>query len=160
MATSRSVPEFVGRLRKMPRAIERGAEQAVGDVAQVVTTEIRTQIEQASGGDSRLSRVGRRAKGAKVGARYNVRKAGGRSTALVGATGPLHLIERDTKAHEIQARRAGGRLRIGDDIVSGPVRHPGTRGKHPFERGVKNAQPKVGPTLQRAHRRGFTEAMR
>jgi hypothetical protein len=85
------------------------------------------------------------------------------ASGIVQGTGPLQLIERDTSAHAIprtvgsrRGRTASGRLShkrvatgtissgrrplliggIGGNWVTGPVRHPGTTGKHPFERGV------------------------
>ncbi len=85
------------------------------------------------------------------------------ASGIVQGTGPLQLIERDTSEHDIprtagsrRGRTASGRLShkrvatgttssgrrplliggIGGNWVMGPVRHPGTTGKHPFERGV------------------------
>ena len=127
-----------------------------------VTGKIRDQVRRDTG-DMRLSGVGKR--GAKVGAKYDI-KGTTNPTALITATGPLHLIERNTAAHSIlpRGRRvskryqnavakgrlpAGGKpiylgrkkaLTIGGGLYSSATRGP-TRGKHTFERGWKKAAP-------------------
>lgn len=66
---------------------------------------------RATGGDQRLSGVGRR--GAKIGIRFDVK--GGRAnrfSSLVRATGPAHLIEKRIRPHLITPRRSGGRRNL------------------------------------------------
>jgi hypothetical protein len=106
--------------------------------------------------------------GQRVTVYYKLLRKG--ETAIVAMRGPAHLIERDTKAHligagrsrtvsgrkfknEARGRKASARkatrlLHIGNRVVVGPVRHPGTTGKHPFERGVKRHLPSVGKTFE------------
>lgn len=90
--------------------------------------------------------VGR--KGARVGVRYTL--AG--NTAVVKMTGPAQLIERDTKAHRIPRATVGRgrRQRANTKVVVIPgvgvrasAAHPGTRGKHPWEKGLRAALPAI-----------------
>lgn len=52
----------------------------------------------------------------------------------------------------------GGRLHIGtgDDWVTGPIQHPGTKGKHPFRKGVET----VRPEAPRIYDKGVVIALR
>ena len=129
--------------------------------ALLVTTSIRTEIAQVSGGDSRLS--GASVKGARVGAKFDV-KGSANPTAIIRATGPIQLIERDTKAHTIlpRASQPGRRRRRGSKGkgkalafgggVYASAQHPGTRGKHLFEKGWKRAAPQAPAVFQAAVR--------
>ena len=40
------------------------------------------------------------------------------------------------------------KFKIGNNVVQGPIKHPGTKGKHPFEKGVKDFLPSAGKTLE------------
>ena len=100
--------------------------------------------------------------GSRIGARVVPLSSG---SALVQATGPYQLIELDTAKHQIpratrakRARTAAGRLShkrvdtgratrnqhpilvINGNVITGPVNHPGTKGKHPFETGFLAGQ--------------------
>jgi hypothetical protein len=140
-------------------------EQMVTASARTYTNSIRDEIARVTTGNKLRgvgSKTSRAAGGARVGVKYEVKQA----TAIVQGTGPLHLLERDTRDHMIpstsgskRARTAAGRLshkrqatgrsasanrtqiflgnRSRNFAATGPVHHPGTRGKHPFERGVK-----------------------
>ena len=129
---------------RMPEAIREGQAAGVRKAALQMTRAIRGEIRVASGADSRLSGVGRR--GVRVGARFDVRGKVN-PTALIRATGPLQLIERDTKAHDIGPRRKYARgsrkkkpaIKFGGRYAPG-VRHPGTRGRAPFARGVERTR--------------------
>lgn len=132
----------------------------------------RASIRAGSGGDSRLSNVGRN--GARVGARYDIQGARN-PTALVRATGPLHLLDNPTKPHQITAKVKKGRSRAsrsafynaifgGDGGFAnttpmrtpyGPryrVNHPGTKGKQTWKRAVDAASPAI-PRLFAAQQR-------
>jgi len=125
---------------------------------------------------ARLRGVGK--KGAKLGVRYNIGHYEGVSKALVFATGPFHLIERDTTAHPIPKLKGSssqqtGKIRAKKGRLFGPafgglsakatdakplklvggkyrahVVHPGTKGKHPWERGVAMSVPKIKPLYE------------
>ncbi len=153
MATHTTVSSFTGALAKWPAKVERGQKAAVNAGALHITTHLRATIAAASG-DSVLSGVGK--KGAKVGARYNVRGTTKDPDALITATGPLHLLERDTKAGYRQwktrrSRRLSGGL-AGPRMAMG---HPGTQGKAPFAKGVAAAQPTIGRVMHKAFTAGW-----
>lgn len=119
---------------------------------------VKTAVTKLAPG--RLRGVGK--KGAKLGVRYNVGTYNGEAKSLVYVTGPWHLIERDTRAHIIPALKGQkssqrGAQRATKGRMYGPafggvkakpqvivigknVRamafHPGTQGKHPFDKGV------------------------
>jgi hypothetical protein len=135
--------------------IPQASRKSVEAAALFVTQAARASIAVGSGGDSALSNVGR---GARVGARYDVR-GDKNPTALVRATGPLHLLDNPTRAHEIRAKVTKGRSRASrsqfyNAIFGGSggfasvrpmrtpygpryrVQHPGTRGKRTFFRAV------------------------
>lgn len=89
---------------------------------------------------ARLSGVGKR--GAKLGVKYRVSKSGDGAQSQINATGPFQLIERDTRAHSEPRKHRPRRYNaIPGEGVFSHVEHPGTKGKHPFERGVLAALP-------------------
>jgi hypothetical protein len=102
----------IGRaIDKARQAMEREGGNAARDVFAPVVTGL-------SGGDNRVGTAG-------VG--VAVRKSS--DGFVVRAKGPVHLVDNPTSAHEIRARR-GGVLSFGSgEVVSGVIRHPGTRGK-------------------------------
>lgn len=108
--------------------------------------------------DLRMSGVGRG--GARVGVRYDI-KGTNNPTSIIRATGPLHLLENPTKAHDIAPRRRRGRKRAVafDGQVYGRVRHPGTRGRKPFSKGIDRGRPKALKVLRDVNidalKRGF-----
>lgn len=124
------------------------ASQGVEAAALAVEESVDNHIARAAP-SRRLRNVGK--SGARVGVRYDMR-AGRNPTALVRATGPLHIIERDTRAYVIvPGARRGRKSRAarqapitfaGVQPLGTPehpsyrVNHPGTTGKHPFEKGV------------------------
>lgn len=127
--------DYPDRLRKANRV-------AINRAALAVTNEIRQQIVAATG-DSRLSGVGR--SGARVGARFDV-KGSVNPTAIIRATGPLHLVERPTSAHRIEPRRRRRRGRPGAVVVDGHpyayVNHPGAHSfRQPWAKGVNAGLP-------------------
>lgn len=135
---------------ELPAELQRAQRRGVSGAALHVTQGIRGEIKAVTG-DGRLSGVGRR--GAKVGARYDV-KGTLNPTALITATGPLHLIERGTSPHVIRPRRRRGRgkrrvLAMADGRFAATARHPGTSGKAPFARGVTRTRGDTGAIFDR-----------
>jgi len=145
---------FLGKVQRFPAHMAVAGRAGVEAASLAVKTAVVAQL----GGVSRLSGVGKR--GAKIGVRYDIR--GTRNpTSLVRATGPFHLIERDTAAHTIPKRRGKSNLlRIGDRVVTGPIQHPGTRGKHPWMLGVRGARPITREVFRRATLRVLKGAFR
>lgn len=179
--------QFARQMATLGARMERNVADSVGKAAQVVKGSVEAQMRGAVGADLRMSGVGR--SGARIGVRYDVK--GTRSpTALLRATGPAHLVERDTDAHTILPRsvgRAQGRsktarlaakqdlynalfgasvgagarpLKIGGDRFAYRVNHPGTKGKHPFEKGVDGATPAAQKILARACSKSLAEVFR
>jgi hypothetical protein len=138
MGVSRSPDQAARKLRTLTVAISDLPRAQVEDAALILKRNILALAP------ARLSGVGR--KGARVGVRYNVGSYPDGAKALVFATGPFHLIERDTKAHRIPRERRRGRRRYAVVPGVGPrarVQHPGTKGKHPFARGVQMSEAAV-----------------
>lgn len=106
--------------------------------AQVIKREVEAQLLRVA--PKRHLNVGKR--GAKVGVRYETLPP---AKAQVRATGPFHLLESDTKKHRVpRTTRGRGRVRkanvkpifIPGVGVRAWAQHPGTRGRHPWARGV------------------------
>ena len=137
---------------RAPSAVQQGNLAGVRKAALVMTRAIRQEIVVVTG-DSRMSGVNR-GRGAKVGAGYSV-KGRANPTALIRAKGPLHLIERDTGPRDIRPRRKFARgsrkkksaLKIGSRYAR-VARHRGTRGQHPFRKGVERTEDRVGNIIE------------
>jgi hypothetical protein len=150
--TSRVGKQLAGRMVKVEKSIKNAGRPAAAKAGGILQQSTARTIKSASGGDSRLSGVGR--KGAKVGSRYVVSsEPNGDATAVVRATGPLHFIENDTKAGARYRRRRG---RGGAAGPTKPMMHPGTKGQRPFERGIAAGRPAAVKALRSA----FTDAVR
>jgi hypothetical protein len=64
----------------------------------------------------------------------------------------MHLIESDTKAHDIPKARKRGRRRV--VVIPGvgvraSAHHPGTHGRHPWRAGVQKSQAKIPAVLRK-----------
>jgi hypothetical protein len=120
--------------------------QAITVAAKQAKETVLDELDRVASG-RRLRNVGK--KGGKLGVRYNLKAAGDSPSATVKATGPWQIIERDTKGHTIQPRKKGKRkaLRLPNGGFRRSVPHPGTRGKHPWEKGVKASGPKVSKVM-------------
>lgn len=162
MTTLGDVAKFASSL---PKELHWAQTRGVRKGALLVTTAMRQEVKLAVGSDSRMSGVGGR--GAKIGARYDVR--GERNpTAIIRATGPAHLIERDTEPHEIRPRRRRGRgratqrraLRFANGGFAASAIHPGTRGKRPFEKAYLRTRGKTGAVYDAEIQRAITKAMK
>lgn len=143
-----TIPAFSAKMLRAPGLLKASEREMVAAAALAVTTATRASVSSATHGTNRLSGVGR--KGVKVGVGFDV-KGVQNPTAIVQARGPLHLIERDTKAHPIAPRRRRGKRALGNEGRGfGPVasaQHPGTKGKHPFEEGVNAG---IAPAMRAA----------
>ncbi len=145
-------------MSRLAAAYDRVARDVAAASARTYQTEIDVQIAAVASGN-RLRGVGK--SGARIGVISKLLEGEpGLGVAIVQGTGPLHLIERDNKDHDIprtagsrRLRTASGRLSkkrqstgtvlsgrqvlvINGNIITGPVHVSGSRGKHPFERGV------------------------
>lgn len=159
---SRTPAQFGMKLARLQQEVTTIPPHAVDRAALMVTTSVRRELASALP-SGRLRNVGKR--GAKVSVGYNV-KGTRNPTALVRMRGPAQLVERDTRPHAIAPRRRGARalrnagargerstnrraLAIPGVGMRPSVRHPGTRGKHPWARGVMRVQHEILPTIAR-----------
>jgi hypothetical protein len=145
------MPSNVGRqlsvkTGKMATELTRSKRSAINAGSLALKRSIETRLPQSR----RLRGVGKR--GARVGVRYDIRDAGQRATSVVRATGPLHLLERDTKPHVIEPKSKGraanrrqraGAVRLVDGSFRRRVPHPGTTGQKPFAKGITDGKPKA-----------------
>lgn len=149
MGTSTSGKQLAAKMLRAAGAIEVGSNAGVRAAALLITESVRRELGNA-GVSNRLSGVGK--SGAAIGVGFTmVGQAFGNPTALVKMRGPAQLVERDTKPHEIGVRTRSGKkgVRLPDGSVRRRIpRHPGTTGKHPFEKGVNNAKSQAGAAFQ------------
>lgn len=133
--------QFAHKMQRTADGMRRAPRQITTHAAQAVKRSVQTRLAVAAP-RGRLN-VGKR--GQKVGVRYDLRSD---TEAMVRMTGPAHLIERDTKAHRIPRERKTNRAKKRFVVIPGVgvrayANHPGTKGKHPWERGVEAAKPLV-----------------
>lgn len=142
---SQAGPDFAKRLKKMSTAIEDGRRDTLKQAGMVAKREHGAVIESHSGGDSRLSGVGK--KGATVGVRFDI--SGDR--VEIKATGPLHFLANPMSPHRIpkQRKRGGRRVVVIPGVgVRAHANHPGTPGKDTWRVGARRAQPKVAKVIE------------
>lgn len=176
--------QFAKKAAALPGAMREAEAQAVQKAALQATNLIRGEIRAAApGGTLKLN-----GKPKKVSVSYKMLTGPGGARARISAQGPMQLIERDTAPHyEPRAsqksllrykvskktgavsvvRRAGrGRGRQGRPLLIPGVGfrtralHPGTRGKHPFSKGLAKARPVVGRTILTEVTKGLRAALR
>ena len=128
MGVSRSPQELAAKLNRYAVEVGRANRTGVEAAALAVKRTTEPLVRNATGGDMRLSGVGKR--GAKIGVRYTVRGTED-ATAIVKATGPAQLIERDQPPHLVASKyaprslakgfgrgRAGARRGLADRVGS------------------------------------------
>jgi plasmid stability protein len=177
--------EFARKTAALPGAMREAEARAVAKAALQATNLIRAEIRAAApGGTIRLN-----GKPKRIGVSYKMVSGGGAAKARISAQGPLHLLERDTASHyEPRASqssllrykvskktgrttvvrrtgRARGRLAPKPLAIPGigfrtRVVHPGTKGKHPFAKGLQQARPVVGRTIMAEVSKGLRAALR
>lgn len=133
--------------------------RTLNEMAITVKRNVTAAMAAAGAGTGKLRGVGR--KGARIGVRYD-QTAGG--AVLVRATGPFHLLESDTKAHRIPLQR-GARARKRVVVIPGVgvrsfVNHPGSKGKHPWAKGVEVSRLEAGKISQRILTETVTQVFR
>ncbi len=128
------------KMRQTAVALQESKRDAIKATALSATTIIRAEIKQAAPSGALTPRR------VKVGAGYQLYGSDAAPYAEIRPRGPIGLIEGPIKAHDIRPRRRrkpqpGSKrtaLAIGGNFRA-VVRHPGTKGKRPWEKGVAKA---------------------
>jgi len=138
LGVSHSPEELAHKLGRLAADYGDYPKSATSEAALIVKENV-TKLAPA-----RLRGVGKR--GARLSVRYTVTGAGVEARARVSAEGPFQLIEADTQAHIIPKARTRGARRyvvIPNVGVRSLAHHPGTKGKHPWAKGVDISVPLV-----------------
>lgn len=134
----------------------------------------------ASGGDLILSgaaraRTSKKTRAGLVGSKgrgrlntsYNVRQGPEGATSLVRAVGPWQLVENDTQPHDIRPgqtrsgrNRSGGAkaLTIDGELYAYANQTGGSKGRHPWAKGVAEAEPIAVAIFGREQRSALARA--
>lgn len=157
MAERDSLHAFPAKMAAAGIAVRLAGPKAVAAGSLVLTTRTRQQIRTVA---PSLYLRGVGARGAAVNVTFNVQGDSG----IVRATGPLHLLERNTSPHTITPKRARF-LRLPpqgpkDTGVRRSVEHPGTVGQHPFERGIRTGLPAARAAITTTLTQATTKALR
>lgn len=165
---AQTVGEWAARAATLPAALVEATPEAVRASGVVLDTAVKAGIAAVTGGDSVLSRV-RSGKGARISTRTEVRGAGSRAEAVVVPSGPIMLVENDTRPHtqpfkyknrrRVKAKRTGV-VAFGGKVYAS-VDHPGTKGRKPVAKAFAASADDAGragvlvfATTVRSHLRG------
>ena len=173
------------RMHKLSAEVGRAEKQSQINAAKAAKAVHLAALRAASGGDLKLSGVGKT--GAKIGVRYEAHRSG--HGVVVRATGPLQFLENKSKAHTIlpQSITRGGRTKLGrraaqqrtyDALFGGsysgarPVRlkdgnfrfgvsHPGVQNpKQPWAKSKAKAQSAATKRVRATYSDAFKRGMR
>jgi hypothetical protein len=136
-AHSSDVAKMAAKMAGAGVAMRSASRKAVQAGTVVVATSVRQDVASVTHGGI-LRGVGKA--GARVGARYDVKEINGVAVGLVKGFGPLWLVEKDTKAGERIIKRGKRRGTV--------INHPGTKGKHPFDKGVDRSKDAAARTMR------------
>ena len=161
MGTSRSVPEFVGKITKSAEAVRAGNSPALTELSRTAERVMDGSISSMTGG-----RMVARNAPTEGHPRRMSAKAGGVSgtdiaTCIVGPKGPVALIENPVPPHEIGSGKKsrgkkGGFTGSGSELLTipnedvvlyGPFAHPGTAGKHRWVAARETLPRILGPQM-------------
>ena len=188
MASSAVAGKVAKQMAKVAAEVKKAESVAVKNAALEAKKIHLAEIRAASGGDLHLSGVGK--SGARLGVSFSVKGAGKDTTALVRATGPLHLLEHKSRSHTIlprgvgraRGRGAAARRAAKQDLYSalfggggfsgatplntpfGPrfrVNHPGVQNpRRPWKRGAVKAVPMVTRKVRSAFSDAWSRGLR
>jgi len=172
MGVSRSPAELQRKLKQLEANIQKRNFERVKEAAKIAKDATLVSAAAATGGDLRISNVGR--SGAKLGVGYTIRKSGVDVSARVKARGKWQFVEYPIKAHAIRPKKRTTRrgrtviASVGTAKVAidkpgrtstrgalntpyGPrafVMHPGVQDpKQPWRRGIRFAEPVMRRTM-------------
>jgi hypothetical protein len=154
-----NVAEVAGRMRAVEESTAKGMRVTVTAAA------MKAKVAISAGAPASLRGVG---KGAKLGVRYTLSGGEVSPSAKLKATGPWQLIEENTSPHIIRPKRRSkskGRGAKGAIVIPGIgarayAHHPGTKGKHPWAKGVEKAEPLVAKEMSKTMANIATAAFR
>lgn len=164
MGVSRSGKELADKLDRAARNIDAAGKRGVRETSLVMKTSVTRELGAAGVKGGRLSRVGKN--GARLSVGFNIKTFGGNPTSLFRARGPWQIIENDSKPHPIAAKKKRGRdnsqaaIKLADGGIRRSVNHPGTRGKHPWAKGVAKGIPLAGRAFQQGAAESFRKVWR
>lgn len=158
-----TVSEWAERAAGLPAALVEATPRAVVAGSRALDMAVRTNLSVATGGDMRLSRV-RSGRGARIDTVVRQVGTGSRTQGRVVPSGPIMLVEDDTRAHRspfsyLGVRSGGTRsysmarrrkaTRSGYLFIPGvgfrsAARHPGTKGKHPVRNAFRSSADDAG----------------
>jgi len=143
------------RAALLPAALVDVTPDATRASAEVLETAVRANLLTATGGDLRLSRV-RSGRGARINLSIKAEGAGRSARSIVVPTGPIMLVETDTKPHRqpfaytynrrVKARGRTGVIRtpgVGRGVYA-RTQHPGTSGKRPVAKAFTSTHGDAG----------------
>jgi hypothetical protein len=135
------------------REIDASRRTALGDAGLV----LKRSVEDARARVAPSGRLRNVGKGARLNVRYDVE---GERQVKVKVTGPWPIIEENTKAHTVQPKKRKGKKAIAfNGMARASAQHPGTKGKHPFRKGIEAGQAKavraLGESIGTAAQRGI-----
>lgn len=137
--------KFAASCKQLGAELERARVRGTRNAALAVASRVRAETAKAAPAGV-LSGVGKA--GAVVGVKAEPIRGDG---MIVKVTGPYQLIERDTAEH-LEPRPS----KLGKTALNIPgvgyrrfAKHPGTKGKHPFERAVDGAASSVPAEYQK-----------
>lgn len=157
ISLSKAGPDFARRASRVATAVERGRRATLLEAGKVGKKEHVDLLRRDSGGDLRLSGVGKR--GARIGARFDTE----RDSVTFKATGPVHFLAHPMSPHRIPKERKRGRRRV--VVIPGVgvrawAHHPGTRGKDSWNRAFPEARRKVSKVMLDEYGNIIRQAMR
>lgn len=180
MATTTDPKKFVANIHKVAKVTEQ--RQALNLKRGADMTKELIYSSAAARGVKPTSKIA----GGKWSVGYTIAKSSP-PTALVKITGPFHLVESDTKAHQIYRKGArakgkgsmkinrqailnevfggtgaytGGSLKLKDGNFRKVVRHPGTKGKHIFKAAKIQAAAVVPKLMAQSMVAGWRDALK
>lgn len=137
--------EFARKMSRLATDITHTDTRVVKASALAVKTSVQVRLRAAV--PSGKLNVGK--KGARVSVRYDLISD---SEARVGMTGPAQLVESDTQPHRVPRDKVGRGRRRRDNKkliyipgigVRAYANHPGTKGKHPWKKGLAASRPLI-----------------
>lgn len=150
-----TVAQFVQKTASLHKGFNQLEHRMAEISARVIKLSVLAELQIAGVQGGKLRGVGKR--GAKIGVHYLVKDR----TAFVKATGPFQFIEGDTQAHRMPRARKTARAKKRVVVIPGVgvrayANHPGTKGKHPWAKGVVAS----APIQHKAHQLALADTIR